>query len=237
VFAPTDDAFDAKFPDGFDNLTKEEVAAVLKYHIIDGRIKAGDLQETQTVATKETPKELTITKAGDVVTVGINSATVTIANVGAWNGVVHIVDKVLDADDIVDKAIATPILSKLVDAVKKAELVDFLKGAGPYTVFAPTDDAFNAEFPNGFDSLTKEQVAAVLKYHVIDGRIKAGDLEDTQTVPTQEDGKELTITKAGDVVTVGANDATVTTADVLVVNGVVHIVNKVVKDTRFLTMI
>merc|ERR1711933_221093 len=130
---------------------------------------------------------------------------------------------------IVDLAISTPDLSELVAAVVKAELVDFLGGPGPYTVFAPTNDAFAKAFPNGLDGLTKEQVASVLKYHVVDGSIKAADLKRTQTVPTKEMGKPLGIFKFGSTVIVGSNRAKVVAADNLAVNGVVHIIDKVLE--------
>jgi len=252
VFAPTNAAFDLAFPNGLDDLSKEEVESVLNYHMIfhgpDGRaLKTEDLKEgSQVVVTMETLKELTINKAGAIVTVGSNSATVTTADVIASNGVVHIIDKVLDVpQDIVDKAIEYPVLSKFVAAVQKAELVSFLKGCcgNPHTVFAPSNAAFDLAFPKGLDDLSKEAVASILRYHIIRrSRLKTEDFEEgSQVVYTQEAGngtwKELTINKAGATVTVGANSATVTTADVEAWNGVVHIVDKVVKETAFLTMI
>merc|ERR1711933_93099 len=130
---------------------------------------------------------------------------------------------------IVDLAISTPDLSELVAAVVKAELVDFLGGPGPYTVFAPTNDAFAKAFPNGLDDLTQEQVASVLKYHVVDGSIKVADLNQTQTVPTKEVGKDLGIIKLRSTVIVGSNRARVVAADNLAVNGVVHIIDKVLE--------
>merc|ERR1711933_253218 len=114
---------------------------------------------------------------------------------------------------IVDLAITTPDLSQLVAALQKAELVDFLQGPGPYTVFAPTNDAFAAAFPNGLDDLTKEQVASVLKYHVVDGSIKAADLKKTQTVPTKEVGKKLKIGRDFFGLIVGSNRAKIVAAD------------------------
>merc|ERR1719401_152914 len=204
-------------------------------------------------------KKLTInTGRGPTVIVGSNRARVVAADNLAVNGVVHIIDKVLEVPPspptrptrppsspptrptrppsrpptkptIVDLAIATPDLSQLVEAVVKAELVDFLGGPGPYTVFAPTNDAFAKAFPDGLDGLTKEQVASVLKYHVVDGSIKAADLKRTQTVPTKEMGKDLGIIKLRSTVIVGSNRARVVAADNLAVNGVVHIIEKVLE--------
>jgi len=237
VFAPTDDAFNTAYPNGFDALTKEQVASLLKYHVISGKITSGQLKATQMVDTLETPKKLTITKneAGDV-TVG-PTAKVSAADNDASNGVVHIIDKVLTVpNDIVELAVASS-LSKLVEAVTKAGLAETLKGEGPFTVFAPTDDAFNTAYPNGFDALTKEQVASLLKYHVISGKITSGQLKATQMVDTLETPKKLTITKneAGDV-TVGPT-AKVSAADNDAYNGVVHIIDTVLTIPNFVALV
>jgi len=179
------------------------------------------------VVTRESPKELTITVANNEVTVG-PTATVQKADIEGSNGVVHIINEVLDVpDDIVDKAKQTAELSTLVAAVEKAGLIDFLKAKGPFTVFAPTNDAFNTKFPGGLDGLTPEQVAKVLKYHVIKGRFLSGDFVNETVVETEETPRKLTITPTGSDVLVGRNGANVTTPDIQPWNGVVHIVDKV----------
>ncbi len=138
------------------------------------------------------------------------------------------------AQNIVELAVATPDLSTLVTLVTAADLAGALSGAGPFTVFAPTNAAFAAVPKADLDDLlkpeNKEKLQGVLKHHVISdhvisGSIKAGDLQDSQVVKTLS-GLEVTIVKRDGGVYV--NDAKVVTADVIGSNGVVHIVDKVI---------
>jgi uncharacterized surface protein with fasciclin (FAS1) repeats len=136
--------------------------------------------------------------------------------------------------NIVELAVATPDLSTLVTAVTEAELVETLSGTGPFTVFAPTNDAF-AALPDGtLNSLLEpaniEQLRAVLTYHVVAGKVMSSDLSNGQVIKTVQGG-ELTVRIAdGKVMLEDATGAMaeVTTADVEATNGVVHIINKVV---------
>ena len=131
--------------------------------------------------------------------------------------------------DIVDLAISTEFLSTLVAAVKAGDLVDVLKGDGPFTVFAPTNEAF-AKLPAGtVENLlkpeNKAQLVAVLTYHVVPGKILSTDLKNGQKAKTVQ-GSEITVTmKDGKVM---INNATVTAADILADNGVVHVIDTVI---------
>lgn len=131
--------------------------------------------------------------------------------------------------DIVDNAVNSQDHTTLVAAVKAAGLVETLKGAGPFTVFAPTNDAF-AKLPAGtVDNLlkaeNKDQLTSVLTYHVVPGALRAADLKDGQKLKTVQ-GKELTVTmKDGKVMIDGA---TVTIPDVISSNGVTHVIDGVV---------
>ena len=116
----------------------------------------------------------------------------------------------------------------LVAAVQAAGLVDTLKGDGPFTVFAPTDAAF-AALPDGtVETLlleeNKDQLIAILTYHVVPGKVMSTDLTDGMTATTVQGG-DLTIDLDNGV---SVNDATVTTADVEASNGVIHIVDAVI---------
>lgn len=129
------------------------------------------------------------------------------------------------ATDIVAVAVATPDLSTLVAAVTAADLATTLQGAGPYTVFAPTNDAF-AALPAGLvDQLllpcNKDALTKVLTYHVVSGKVLAADITPGD-VETVEGG---TVALTTDPVKV--NGATVVTADVPASNGVVHVIDKV----------
>ena len=129
--------------------------------------------------------------------------------------------------DIVATAQATPDLSTLVAAVTAADLVETLQGEGPFTVFAPTNEAF-ADIQSTVDTLlepeNKDDLTNVLTYHVVPGTYAAADLKDGQELTTVQ-GEKLTVSVDGDTVKVG--DATVTQADVTTSNGVVHVIDKV----------
>lgn len=130
--------------------------------------------------------------------------------------------------DIVDTAVAAGSFETLVAAVQAAGLVDTLKGEGPFTVFAPTDEAF-AALPEGtVDTLlmpeNKDQLVAVLTYHVIPGKVMSTDLTDGMTA-TSVQGGDLTVDLSDGV---KINDATVTTADIEASNGVIHVVDAVI---------
>lgn len=130
--------------------------------------------------------------------------------------------------NIVETAQATPDLSTLVDAVVAADLAETLSGTGPFTVFAPTNEAFEALPPAELQRLlqpaNKDELAKILTYHVVAGDVKAADLTDGQKVKTVE-GQELTITIKGDKVMV--NEATVAQADIATSNGTVHVIDGV----------
>jgi|SRR6478735_5468341 len=130
--------------------------------------------------------------------------------------------------DIVALASGTPDLSTLVSAVGAAELVETLQGEGPFTVFAPTNDAFAAVGQETLDELLapegKAQLTDILTYHVVPGELMASDLQDGQELETVQGGK-LQVSVEGDTVRVG--DATVAMADVDAGNGVVHVIDAV----------
>ena len=131
-------------------------------------------------------------------------------------------------NNIVNLASNTDNLSTLVSAVKAADLVETLQGDGPFTVFAPTNEAFE-KLPDGtLETLlkpeNKDKLAKILTYHVVSGKVMSSDLEDGMTAKTVE-GSEITI-RLGDNVMV--NEATVVKADVGASNGVVHVIDSVI---------
>lgn len=130
--------------------------------------------------------------------------------------------------DIVDTAVNAEGFETLVAAVEAAGLVDTLKGEGPFTVFAPTDEAF-AALPEGTveDLLkpeNKDKLTSVLTYHVVPGKVMSGDLSDGMTAATVE-GSEVTIMTEGGVM---VDDATVVQPDIEASNGVIHVIDKVI---------
>jgi uncharacterized surface protein with fasciclin (FAS1) repeats len=132
------------------------------------------------------------------------------------------------SQDIVDTAVAAGSFKTLVAALKAAGLVDTLKGKGPFTVFAPTDDAF-AKLPAGtVDELlkpeNKQKLIAILTYHVVAGKVTAAQAMKLSSAKTVN-GQSLAISADGG--TVKINDATVTKADIMCSNGVIHVIDTV----------
>ena len=131
--------------------------------------------------------------------------------------------------DIVEIAASAGSFNTLVTAVKAAGLVDTLKGDGPFTVFAPTDEAF-AKLPGGtVENLlkpeNKDKLTAVLTYHVVPGRVTAGEVVNLTSAKTVN-GRALRIdTKDGKVM---VDNARVTAADIMASNGVIHVIDSVV---------
>jgi len=129
--------------------------------------------------------------------------------------------------DIVDTAVAAGSFKTLAKALTEAGLVDTLKGNGPFTVFAPTDDAF-AKLPKGtVEALLKDKkkLTAILTYHVIAGKVTAADAAKITTAKTVN-GQSIKISAKDGVVMI--NDAKVTQADVETTNGVIHVIDKVI---------
>ncbi len=138
------------------------------------------------------------------------------------------------AMDIVDTAVAAGDFTTLATALTEAELVETLKGEGPYTVFAPTDEAF-AQLPEGtLDTLLEDptgDLAGILTYHVVPGKVMAADVVtlDGQQVATVN-GAELTVNVDGDTVSLtdaGGNTVNVTSTDIEASNGVIHVIDGV----------
>jgi len=220
VFAPTNHAFAAldAIPEG------DALKEVLLYHVASGKYTGADLLEKQTVTTVQGEMVTIELVHGNVVLNG--SVTVTTADIMASNGIVHVIDGVLippsmQPKTIVEIAVGDPNFSTLVSALKDADLVDTLQGDGPFTVFAPTNAAFEAlhEMPEG-DALIE-----VLLYHVIAGKYTGAELVEKHTVKTQQ-GADITIQmKDGKVI---LNDAvTVTVANIEASNGIIHVINHV----------
>ncbi|SEL63112.1 Uncaracterized surface protein containing fasciclin (FAS1) repeats [Roseovarius azorensis] len=130
--------------------------------------------------------------------------------------------------DIVDIAAGDENFSTLVAAVQAAGLVDTLKGEGPFTVFAPTNEAFAALPAGTVENLlkpeNKDQLTAILTYHVVPGKVMSGDLSNGMTATTVQ-GTDVTIMTEGGVTVQGAN---VTAADIEASNGVIHVIDAVI---------
>jgi uncharacterized surface protein with fasciclin (FAS1) repeats len=231
VFAPTDQAFADAGIDLAAFTTDEDIATltdILLYHVYSGAVNAADVTDGLTVAmVNGDDASFTVTDG----TVMVGDATVVLADVPASNGVIHVIDKVLmppaDLVDIAAVAMSTGVHDSLVAALVKADLVSTVQGDGPFTVFAPTDQAFADAGINLDAFTTDEEIAAltdILLYHVYSGAVNAADVTDGLTV-AMVNGDDASFTVTDGTVMVG--DATVTTADVMASNGVIHVIDKV----------
>ncbi len=247
VFAPTDDAF-AKLPAGtVESLLAdpEALSNILLYHVVAGKVMAADVVGLD-YAMSVQGSPINITVEGDKVLV--NDAQVVITDIEASNGVIHVIDTViLPPADIVDTAINDGRFTTLVAAVQAAGLVDALKGEGPLTVFAPTDEAF-AKLPAGtVEALLAdpEALANILLYHVAEGRLTAADITSVEKIKTLQ-GKDITISQ--DMGKVMANDSQIIITDIFTSNGIIHVIDSVLlpqkdivetaeADSRFTTLV
>jgi transforming growth factor-beta-induced protein len=241
VFAPTDEAF-AKLPAGtLEQLlaNPEELKNILLYHVVPGKVLAADVltMNGKSADTALEGKQIGITIDGDKVLLN-DSANVVATDVAATNGIIHVIDSVIlpPADaamaetDIVDTAIADGRFTTLVAALQAAGLVDTLKGEGPFTVFAPTDEAF-AKLPAGtIEALLKDipQLTNILLYHVVPGNVMAADVLglDGQSADTALEGSQIAIEVDGDKVTLNDNVQIIIT-DIQTTNGVIHVIDAV----------
>ncbi len=230
VFAPTDAAFDAIPADVMTKLLSNPdlLAKVLLYHVVAGEVMAADVVglDGTSVATLQGQEVAIRVEAGSVF---VNDAEVIVTDIVCTNGVIHVIDTVIIPEwDIVETAILNADFNTLVAAVVAADLVDALKGDGPFTVFAPTDAAF-AALPAGLlDELLANPAALadILLYHVVAGEVLAADVVtlDGQEVQTLL-GETVTVTVTDGNVFI--NDAQVIVTDVACQNGVIHVLNSV----------
>lgn len=230
VFAPTDDAF-AKLPEGtIETLLKPEnkglLTSILTYHVVPGSVKAAQVVKLSGAATVN-GQHVDIQVGEGVM---IDGAKVITTDIECTNGVIHVIDTVILPEDksIVGVAKAAGVFNTLITAAAAADLAGVLDEQGPFTVFAPTDDAF-AKLPEGtVESLlkpeNKEKLAAILKYHVVSGKVYAADALQAGEAATLE----------GNVVVIGVkdgaarvNNAALLKTDIDAANGVIHVIDAV----------
>merc|ERR1712166_1438097 len=241
VFAPTNEAFAKLSASILAHLLEpanvKELDVVLEYHVVSGAaVFSNYLTDGETIKTVEGQNVTVSIYNGRVF---INNALVTTADVAASNGVIHIIDTVLNMPpapappapkNIVEVAAASPNFSTLVTALKAGALVDYLSAKGPFTVFAPTNEAF-AKLPAAtlthlLDPANVKELDAVLEYHVVAGVAAfVKDLKDGETIKTVEgDDVSIRVNPYGPdepavVINIGS---TVVYADIAASNGVIH---------------
>jgi uncharacterized surface protein with fasciclin (FAS1) repeats len=231
LFAPSDDAF-AALPEGTVDALLNDIPAlteILLHHVVGSVAMAQDLNDGDII---ETLNGTDITVTVDGMTYMIDMANVTVANIEASNGVVHVIDMVLipteepelpSIMDIVTESEAHTILEAAINAAGLNELLD---GEDPFTLFAPTDDAFDA-LPEGTVATLLaniDELIEVLAHHVVGGTFMTEDLNDGDVLTTANDDN-LTVTVDG--MTYMIDMATVISANIEASNGVVHVIDMV----------
>lgn len=230
VFAPTDEAF-AKLPKGtVESLLKPEnrdmLVKILTYHVVPGELDAGEVLGSKTLTTLN-GQRVDIDAKGAT----IDGVSIVKTDIECSNGIIHVIDEVIlpQSDSILDIAASAGSFNTLAAALEAADLVDALKGDGPFTVFAPTDEAF-AALPEGtLETLlkpeNKDQLRSILLYHVVEGRVYTDQAIDAGEAATLQGG-EVKIKKSWGNVKV--NDAKVVTPDIEASNGVIHVIDRVI---------
>jgi transforming growth factor-beta-induced protein len=238
VFAPTDEAFAALPAGTIDALLADptgDLTQILLYHVLGSKAMAADVTDGLEVETLQGGSVKFSVAGGKVM---INGATIVATDIEASNGVIHVIDAVIvppaaeeaamPAMNIVETAVAAGSFETLVAAVSAAGLAETLSGEGPFTVFAPTDEAFAALPAGTIDALLADpsgDLTQILLYHVLSGKVMAADVTDGLEVETLQ-GASVKFSVADGKVMI--NGATIVTTDIEASNGVIHVIDAVI---------
>ncbi|MCA9300363.1 MAG: fasciclin domain-containing protein [Phycisphaerales bacterium] len=232
VFAPTDEAF-AKLPTGtVESLLKPEnrdtLRAILTYHVVPGAVNAATVTRlNDAVTVNGQAVSIMATEHG----VKVDDANVVKTDITCSNGIIHVIDRVILPSDknIVEVASGAGSFNTLLAAAKAAGLAEALMGDGPFTIFAPTDEAFQALPAGTVESLLKPEnkakLASILKYHVVKGRVFAKDAVTAGTAPTLQGGSVVIDVREGRLTVDNAN---IISTDIDASNGVIHVIDRVI---------
>ncbi|MCC5840811.1 MAG: fasciclin domain-containing protein [Opitutales bacterium] len=242
VFAPTDLAFAALDPTTLNFLLTEDtdtLSEILLYHVVSGELSSEDLLLTGEGVFRGQKIDFFLPTLGgsdlalQVTPFGITingSANVIVPDVAASNGIVHVIDSVLmPPGSVVDVAVAGPF-ETLVSLVATAGLVETLSGEGPFTVFAPTEEAFAALDPATVEFLLspegRETLTGILTYHVVPGKVYASEVPLNQAVDTVN-GASVQFSVGG-MGNLRINEANIVSTNILANNGVIHVIDAVI---------
>lgn len=241
VFAPNNDAFVAaglETEAKINNVPVATLKSILLYHVLGQRVTAGEIATGSNAAVK-TANEQNVFVTKGTTGVFVNGAKVIQADVAASNGVIHVINSVLmpPAGNIVATAQADPNFTYLIAAVLRASegttnVAAVLSGAGPLTVFAPTNQAFiSAGFPTiaSIQAASPATLTSILTYHVVGARVFSSDLSEGLQ-PATVNGEKVTITLNGGAKVKGKSNttaSTITKANIVTSNGVIHVIDQV----------
>lgn len=232
VFAPSDEAF-AKIPaETLEALLLEEnrdkLTSILTYHVVPGRVSAAQVVKLSN-ATTANGQRVDIKVKSE--TVYIDGAKVVSADIECSNGIIHVIDRVImpESKNIVETAAAAGKFNTLIKAAKAADLAGVLTSPGPFTVFAPTDDAFAALPQEVLAALLTEEkksdLASILKFHVVPGRVYADQVTKSKTLKTAQGSSFKIELKDGKAYVGGAQ---ILMTDIETSNGVIHVIDRVI---------
>jgi len=231
VFAPTDEAFE-KLPAGtVETLlkpeNKDQLIAILKYHVVAGKVDSKAVTQLRGAVTLNGQRVDIKVDQGNVM---VDGAKVVKADIQCSNGIIHVIDQVIlpAGDDIVTAASKAGQFKTLLAAAQAAGLAEALQGDGPFTVFAPTDEAF-AKLPEGtVANLLKEEnrgkLAEILKYHVVPGRVYSEDVLGGKELKTLQGQTLEARVESGRAM---IENAGIVATDIDASNGVIHVIDSV----------
>jgi transforming growth factor-beta-induced protein len=232
VFAPTNAAFNALFSElgisGIDELSKETLTPILLYHVLGTEAKSSMITSGYYNTLSPAQGSYISLKVDVSSGVKLNKTTnVTKTDVDVKNGVIHVIDRVLLPPTVVGQALNNDSFSILVQAVVKANLVDALNGNGPFTIFAPTNAAFEALFStlgiSGIADLTAEQLTPILTYHVVSGNVLSTQLSEGAVPTLNGESLSVSLSPAPEI----NGTAKIIATDVQASNGVIHVIDNV----------
>lgn len=244
VFAPTNDAFQALLDsnpdwDSLSDIDNDLLTTVLLFHVLGAEVASGDLTDSYVTTAATGPNDEQLTLQIDV-TGGVafnGSAEPVTTDVEATNGIVHIINEVMLPPNVVDFALNNNNFSSLVAALTRAGLttdyVAVLTGDGPFTVFAPTNQAFQNLLDSNMDwnelgDIPVATLEAVLNYHVVSGaNVQSDQLTDDQTVMTLGGDLTVDLSSGAALETTSGQTVNISLTDLQGTNGVVHVVDEV----------
>ncbi|KAF2633675.1 Fasciclin-domain-containing protein [Macroventuria anomochaeta] len=240
ILAPSNEAFASVGNETLGALTANEglLIALLQYHVLNGTVLSSAItNQSQFVPTLLTNELFTNTTGGQVVEAvasGDNvtffsgllaNSSVTQADVNFTGGVIHVIDRFLVLPEVVSDTLTTANLTGLRGALNKTDLLEAVDTTSDVTIFAPSTEAFQ-NIGSVLANASTEDIANILTYHVVNGTVGYSSGIENGTVLTTLNGANLTIT-IGDEGSIFVNSARVTIADILVANGVVHVIDEV----------
>lgn len=232
VFAPTDEAFKAVPEETLKHLAAnpEELKKVLTYHVVAGKYDAEKVLAAEKGLRTLQGHRISFKVKDDKAYA--NDAVISKTDIMASNGIIHVIDSVIlppdgPSNNIVETAVAAGSFTTLAALLSSTGLDETLAGEGPFTVFAPTDEAFAKVPAETLAALgsDREALTAVLLYHVVPGKVTAEDVAKVSEATTAE-GSKINVRTYGENVRI--NNARVTTADVMATNGVIHVIDSVI---------